>query len=549
MNEGHSALRGAGDDPRQMEDDGHAFGEAVRDVAAMTVFTTHTPVAAGHDRFPADAGRGAPGQDPRELAPLLRRLHGPGPRLPDRPNEPFCMTVLALKLSRARQRRQLRCTAWFPGGCGTRLYPHRTEEEVPIGHITNGVHVLTWVAPQMRAAVRPNTSAPNGPSISATPETWEGIDTIDDAELWETQQVLKARLIDFVRRRLVAQAAAPQRARRDARAVADVLDPERADHRLRPPVRDLQAGRPGPAATSSGWPKSSTTSDTPDPARLRRQGPPGRRVRQGADPADRQAHPRPAVRGPDRVRRRLRHQRRPAPGARRRRLAEQPPSPAGSQRHQRQEGGAQRRPELLDPRRLVGRGLRRHERLRHRHEARPTPPRQVQDERDHQVCWTTWSIRSSPSTTTATLPASPASGSPCKKPPCSLGWRFNADRMVVDYVDAAICRPPAVNPAPCRDPEIVEPYLRHLVAHHRSGPQNILRRGRKARKTAGGKDGSQKYLRRILLEGRWNKESVGRAKSSYPGISPEGGWNPSSDPARRSPRRPGVGQFPGEILS
>ena len=58
------------------------------------------------------------------------------------------------------------------------------------------------------------TSAPTGSSGCATPETWDGIETIEDAELWETQQVLKARLIDFVRRRLVAQARAAARGTR-----------------------------------------------------------------------------------------------------------------------------------------------------------------------------------------------------------------------------------------------------------------------------------------------------------------------------------------------
>jgi starch phosphorylase len=76
---------------------------------------------------------------------------------------------------------------------------------VPIGHITNGVHVQSWVAPQMHLLFDRHLGT-DWPRHQRLPETWEGIETVEDAELWETQQVLKARLINFVRTRLVAQA-------------------------------------------------------------------------------------------------------------------------------------------------------------------------------------------------------------------------------------------------------------------------------------------------------------------------------------------------------
>jgi starch phosphorylase len=114
------------------------------------------------------------------------------------------MTVLALKLSRhangvSALHGSVSRRMWHP------LYPSRTEEEVPIGHITNGVHVLTWLAPQMREIYDRYLGA-DWPSRMCDPATWKAIVQVDDTELWETQQVLKARLIDFVRRRLVAQA-------------------------------------------------------------------------------------------------------------------------------------------------------------------------------------------------------------------------------------------------------------------------------------------------------------------------------------------------------
>jgi starch phosphorylase len=222
LNEGHSAFAGLEMVRREMESEAIAFGEAARDVATMTVFTTHTPVAAGHDRFNVELVE-------QHLGLLREALHlsfedfmGLGRVYPTDPNEPFCMTVLALKLSRhangvsalhgAVSRRM-----WQP------LYPQKTEEEVPIGHITNGVHVRTWLAPQMRQLYNRHLG-PDWADRVCDPKKWRGIETVDAAELWETQQVLKARLIDFVRRRLADQARQREEGDAAIEAAKTVLD-------------------------------------------------------------------------------------------------------------------------------------------------------------------------------------------------------------------------------------------------------------------------------------------------------------------------------------
>ena len=204
LNEGHSAFAGLEMIRQEMELSAVPFGEAVRNVAAMTVFTTHTPVAAGHDRFPA-------GLVEEHLGKIREKLHlsyddflGLGRVNTGDGNEPFCMTVLALKLSRhangvSALHGQVSRRMWQP------LYPNKAEEEVPIGHITNGVHLLSWVAPQMQLLYDRHLGT-EWSKRQRNPDAWEGIDTVEDAELWETQQVLKARLIDFVRRRHVLQA-------------------------------------------------------------------------------------------------------------------------------------------------------------------------------------------------------------------------------------------------------------------------------------------------------------------------------------------------------
>ena len=256
----------------------------------MTVFTTHTPVAAGHDRFPAAAGRGAPGQAPRGDAPLLRRLHGAGPRPPGRPQRAVLHDRPGAEAVAARQRRQRPARPGLAADVAAALSRTGPRRSVPIGHITNGVHVRSWVAPQMHLLFDRHLGV-DWAKRMRHPETWDGIETVDDAELWETQQVLKARLIDFVRRRLAAQArrrdegeAAVQRALAGAR-------PGRPDHRLRPPVRHLQAGRPGPPGRRAAR-RAGQRHRPADPVHLRGQGPPRGPPRQGADPGHRPPDPR-----------------------------------------------------------------------------------------------------------------------------------------------------------------------------------------------------------------------------------------------------------------
>jgi starch phosphorylase len=204
LNEGHSAFAILEMTRARVESTGMPFGEVVRDVSAMTVFTTHTPVAAGHDRFPPSLVEEHLGKIREALHLSFEDFMGLGRVYQADHSEPFCMTVLALKLSRyangvSALHGMVSRRMWHP------LYANLAEENVPVGHITNGVHVQSWVAPQMHQLFdrHMGTDWPKGQRL---PQTWEGIETVEEAELWETQQVLKARMINFVRNRLVAQA-------------------------------------------------------------------------------------------------------------------------------------------------------------------------------------------------------------------------------------------------------------------------------------------------------------------------------------------------------
>ncbi|MFW6132286.1 MAG: alpha-glucan family phosphorylase [Planctomycetota bacterium] len=205
MNEGHSALAVLALARCLMRRDGRPFDDVRHAARRMSVFSTHTPVAAGHDRFD-------PGELTDALAPLRdelgisqRDLLALGRVNPDDDNEPFCMTVLGLKMASVRNgvsARHGRVTRRMWAG----LWPEaQTEERVPIGHITNGVHVASWLAVPL-APMYARYLGDDWTRRMCEPATWAGVDRIDDVEFWEQHQVLKAHLIDYVARCLRRQA-------------------------------------------------------------------------------------------------------------------------------------------------------------------------------------------------------------------------------------------------------------------------------------------------------------------------------------------------------
>ena len=199
LNEGHSAFAGLEMVRQHMLQDGLSYEEALGEVASMTTFTTHTPVAAGHDRFSAAAIDEHLGPLAHELGLSHDDLMGLGRVDPHDAAETFCMTVLALKLSR-RANAVSSLHGHVSRQMWTALWPDRPEDRVPIGHITNGVHVHSWLAPQMHRLYDRHFGR-DWEKHSGEPEVWSRIDQVDDGELWETHQALKARLLDFVARR------------------------------------------------------------------------------------------------------------------------------------------------------------------------------------------------------------------------------------------------------------------------------------------------------------------------------------------------------------
>jgi starch phosphorylase len=204
LNEGHSAFAALELVRHRMATEGVDAWEAIRRVSAQVVFTTHTPVPAGHDRFSADLIEEHLGPLRESLGLVHDAFMGLGRVNPDEGGESFCMTVLALRMCHRANavsslHGQVSRGMWKP------LYPDRNDDRVPIGHITNGVHVQSWLAPQMRK-VYDRHLGPDWPRHAGDPGFWERVDAIDDGELWETHQTLKMQLIDIARRRAARQA-------------------------------------------------------------------------------------------------------------------------------------------------------------------------------------------------------------------------------------------------------------------------------------------------------------------------------------------------------
>lgn len=204
LNEGHSGFAVLEAIGNRMLDEGISFDEAVPSVSREVVFTTHTPVPAGHDRFSASLIEEHLGPLREALGLSLERLMGLGRVNPANDGEEFCMTVLGLKLAR-RANAVSSLHGEVSRAMWTGLYPGKPEDEVPIGHITNGVHAPSWLAPQMFRLYDRHLGI-GWHERSSHPETWEGVENVDDGELWETHLSLKSRLLEFVRLRSVEQA-------------------------------------------------------------------------------------------------------------------------------------------------------------------------------------------------------------------------------------------------------------------------------------------------------------------------------------------------------
>ncbi len=205
MNEGHAAFLTL-ELIREKLASGKSFAEASASTKAECIFTTHTPVEAGHDRFSSDLVSYALIKMQGLLKLTLPELMALGQVEVGSETEPLCMTVLALKLSRAANgvselHGQVSRSMWQS------LFPGKSVDQVPIGHITNGIHLLGW----MKGPVRRHWKRRLGPDWENdvnSHEFWARMadpEFISDEEIWALRFRLRRELIEFSRRRLLLQ--------------------------------------------------------------------------------------------------------------------------------------------------------------------------------------------------------------------------------------------------------------------------------------------------------------------------------------------------------
>ena len=197
MNEGHSAFL-ALERIRELVAAGRDFEAALARVQASLVFTTHTPVAAGHDEFPLWLIDKYLGSFWPELG-IERERFLDLARHPEPWGETFSMAVLAMRVA-GRRNGVSELHGKIARKMWAYLWPGRSGKRVPIGYITNGIHTSTWIARRMGELF--NHYLPEGWLEHLEEEqVWQAVDRIPDDELWEVRRHLKRKLIAVMRER------------------------------------------------------------------------------------------------------------------------------------------------------------------------------------------------------------------------------------------------------------------------------------------------------------------------------------------------------------
>jgi starch phosphorylase len=220
MNEGHSALLALARMSELMRE-GASIDEARRVAAGKAVFTTHTPVPAGNESFDAGLMRdylqpwaSSAGMDIDALL-ALGRAH-------EHDHNNFNMTALAMRTS-GRVNGVSRLHGRVANGMWTHLFAPGQQQTVE--HVTNGVHLPTWMGPELGDLLRERL----GPGFEyrvLDPGYAEAVNSLSDAELWQAHREQKRRLIEFVRDRVLRQLARHGRSPEQLRALDGLLDPD-----------------------------------------------------------------------------------------------------------------------------------------------------------------------------------------------------------------------------------------------------------------------------------------------------------------------------------
>jgi glycogen phosphorylase len=223
LNEGHAALACL-ELVRSEVAGGASLDDAFEAVRRRTVFTTHTPVPAGNDTYPAAQMAETMAGIARELGCEPSSLVRRGRTHLDEDAEPFGVTQFALRSSRVANGVSARhgevAREMWQG-----MWPDRDVEDVPITSVTNGAHIPTWVGAPMRELLD-RYLGEGWTDRAVDPATWEGLDAIPDTELLAARGAQRRELIDVVRERSVMDRLGRGDTADYVRSAVDALDPE-----------------------------------------------------------------------------------------------------------------------------------------------------------------------------------------------------------------------------------------------------------------------------------------------------------------------------------
>ena len=224
MNEGHSAFLALELTRRLMKKNIINFQAARAMALPSLIFTTHTPVAAGHDYFPPDLMHGYFADYAAKLGLSFDEFMALGRRNRNNKNEEFCMTILALRMAVYRNG-----VSRLHGEVSRRLWkdiwPGVPEDEIPISHITNGVHFQSWISREVDALYE-RFLGPDWRELSDKKNDWQRSESIASESLWRTHERRRERLVIFARGRLQAQLISRGASHSEIEAVKTVLDPD-----------------------------------------------------------------------------------------------------------------------------------------------------------------------------------------------------------------------------------------------------------------------------------------------------------------------------------
>ncbi|MDR0494758.1 MAG: alpha-glucan family phosphorylase [Treponema sp.] len=223
MNEGHAAFLGLERIREIMTEKNFTFDEAKEAVWPTNIFTTHTPVPAGNERFDISMMEKYFRSWPQVLGISMKDFLGLGRVNVNDEKESFCLTVLALKLA-AYGNGVAKLHGVVSRDMWRGLWPGLPIDEIPIGHITNGVHPRTWISSGMLELL----DRYFGPHFEDKPTDlaiWDRMDRISDEELWRTHERRRERMVVFVRDRIREQYKRTGAVERRIQQAEDALSP------------------------------------------------------------------------------------------------------------------------------------------------------------------------------------------------------------------------------------------------------------------------------------------------------------------------------------